>query len=225
MVINIEGKFVNEERNRTSMSVEWRHHGDDLDTFFVDLYDRPSFKFITAGKFRYMELGNSGIKRQLGLHHLKENIGKTPLKLDDLELLANGYFKCPDSTRQEINPNVLATAVSNMWWSVVVDSLPSPSKAVMHGAQKKTRYFAISNWLAYAGEVLPTLVNVSGDNYSGILWIRSAYPAQALKMDPLRRTVKPKVQIPLPTLFRKISMEREREVPLILKLNKQLLSE
>lgn len=225
MVINIEGRFVNEERNRTSMSVEWRHHGDALDTFFVDLYDKPSFKFITAGKFRYMEIGNPSVKRQLGLHHLKENIGKTPLKLDDLELLANGYFKCPDSTKQAPNPNVFATAASNMWWSLVVDSLPTPNKAVMYGAQKRTRYFAISNWLAYAGEVLPTLVNVSGDNYSGILWIRSAFPAQALKTDPLRQSVKPKVQIPVPKLFRKISMEGEREVPLILKLNEQLLSE
>ena len=126
MIVNIDGKFVNEERNRTSVSIEWRHHNDELDTFFVNLNDSPSFNFITAGKYRYMEFDGGKVKRQLGLHHLRENIGKTPLKLDDLELLANGYFKCPDSTKLDQNKNVLATAASNTWWSVVVDSLPKP---------------------------------------------------------------------------------------------------
>lgn len=226
MVVNIEGKFINEERNRTNMSIEWRHHNNALDTFFVNLYDSPSFKFITSGSYRYMEIGENKIKRQLGLHHLKENIGKTPLKLDDLELLANGYFKCPDSTKQKTSNNVLATANSMMWWSLVIDSLPHPDKAVMHGAQKTSRYFAISNWKSYAGEQLPTLVNIASNDYSGNIWIRSAYPAHALESDPLRTpSVKPKILLPVPKLFGRIAMEGERKIPLILKLNKQLLGE
>lgn len=226
IVVNIEGKFINEEKNRTNMSIEWRHHHNTLDTFFVTLYDKPSFKFITAGNYRYMEIGETGIKRQLGLHHLKENIGKTPLKLDDLELLANGFFKCPDSTKQNQSSNVLATANSMMWWSLVLDSLPHPEKAVMHGAQKTSRYFAISNWKSYAGEQLPTLVNVASNDYSGNLWIRSAYPTHALESDPLKTpVVKPKILLPVPKLFGKIAMEGERKIPLILKLNKQLLGE
>ena len=67
MVVNIEGKFINEERNRTNMSIEWRHHNNTLDTFFVNLYDSPSFRFITSGSYRYMEIGENKIKRQLGL--------------------------------------------------------------------------------------------------------------------------------------------------------------
>ncbi len=223
MVINIEGKFVNQEKNRTSMSIEWRHHNNDLDTFFVNLYDSPSFNFITSGSYRYMEFGYPKVKRQLGLHHLRENIGKTPLKLDDLELLANGYFMCPDSTKPKPNNNVFATAASNTWWSLVVDSLPKPERAVMRGVQKKTRYFSIANWKSYAGETLPTLASVASDDYSGNIWIRSAYPAQALKVDPLNKPVIPKILLPVPKLLGKISMEGERKIPLILKLNQQLL--
>jgi hypothetical protein len=225
MIVNIEGRFVNEQKNRTSASIEWRHHNETLDTFFVNLYDSPSFTFITAGSYRYMLIGDSKVKRQLGLHHLKEKVGKTPLRLDDLELLANGFFKCPDSTRLNMPNSILATAYSNMWWSLVTDSLPNPEKVVMHGASKN-RYFTISNWKSYAGELLPTLVNVASGDYGGNLWIRSAYPAQALEADPLRKLEKPKILFPVPKLFRKITaMEGERKIPLILKLNKQLLGE
>ncbi|ACX75958.1 hypothetical protein Fisuc_2372 [Fibrobacter succinogenes subsp. succinogenes S85] len=225
MIINIEGKFVNEERNRTRASIEWRHHSDALDTFFVKPNDSRPFTYITAGKYRYIEFEEGKIKRQLGLHHLRENIGLTPLKLDDLELLANGYFKCPDTTKLEPNKNILATAASNTWWSLVVDSLPNPEKAVMRGAPKSPRYFSLANWKSYAGETFPTLASVSGENYSGSLWISSAYPSQALELAPENKPVKPKILLPVPKLFGKIAVEGERKIPLILKLNQKLLSE
>ena len=225
MIINIDGKFVNEERNKTRVSIEWRHHSDALDSFFVNLNDSPSFHYITAGKYRYMEFEEGKVKRQLGLHHLRENIGKTPLKLDDLELLANGYFKCPDSTKLDQNKNVLATAASNTWWSVVVDSLPKPEKVVMRGAPKKPRYLSIANWKSYANEMLPTLASMSSEDYSGSLWIKSAYPMHALETDPVQAPVKPKILLPVPKLFGKIAVEGERKIPLILKLNKKLLGE
>ena len=225
MVVNIEGKFVNEERNRASVSIEWRHHKEALDTFFVHPNDKPDFTYITSGHSRYMELGKAKIKRQLGLHHLRESIGNTPLKLDDLELLANGYFKCPDTLKQEPSVSVLATSNSMTWWSLVLDSLENHEKAVMHGAFKKSRYFTISKWNSYAGETLPTLVNVAGDNYGGIIWIRSAFPAQALAVDPLFKKKKQQVLLPVPKLLGKITVEGEKKVPLILKLNEQLLGE
>lgn len=225
MIVNIDGKFVNEEKNKTSTSIEWRHHDDALDTFFVKQNDSPSFTYITAGKFRYMEFEEGKVKRQLGLHHLRENIGKTPLRLDDLELLANGYFKCPDSTKPDQNPNVLSTAVSNTWWSVVVDSLPHPEKVVMRGAPKKPRYISVANWKSYAGELLPTLASMSSEDYSGSLWIRAAYPKKVLETDPTQKPVKSKILLPVPRLFGKIAVEGERKIPLILKLNQQLLSE
>lgn len=225
MVINIDGKFVNEEKNRTKLSIEWRHHSDALDTFFVNLNESPSFNYITAGKYRYMEFEGGKVKRQLGLHHLREDIGNTPLKLDDLELLANGYFKCPDSTKPDMKSNVLSTAASNTWWSLVIDTLPNPEKAVMRGAPKKARYFSIANWKSFAGEMLPTLASISSDDYSGSLWIRSAYPKLVQEMAPLQKPAKPKILLPVPKLFGKITVEGERKIPLILKLNQQLLSE
>ena len=223
LVVNIEGKFVNEERNRTGVSIEWRHHGDALDTFFVNPNDKPQFTYITSGRSRYMELGKDKVKRRLGLHHLRESIGNTPLKLDDLELLANGYFKCPDTLKQDPTVNVLATSNSMTWWSLVLDSLEHPEKAVMHGAFKKSRYFQIPTWRSYGGETLPTLVNVAGENYGGVIWIRSVYPAHALAIDPIFKKKKPKLLLPTPKILGKITVEGERKVPLILKLNEQLL--
>ena len=223
MIVNFEGRFVNEEKNRANLSVEWHHHNETLDTFFVNLYDGHTFTFITAGSYRYMLLGESKIKRQLGLHHLKETIGKTPLRLDDLELLANGYFKCPDSSKIS-SPNVFATSNSMMWWSLVIDSLPKPGKAVMHGASK-SRYFALSEWKTYSGEELPSLVNVASSDYGGKIWVSSAHSYQTLEEAPKAPATKPKILFPIPKLFGKIAMEGERKVPLILKLNKKLLGE
>ena len=69
-------------------------------------------------------------------------------------------------------------------------------------------------------------MNVASNDYSGNLWIRSAYPTHALESDPLKTpVVKPKILLPVPKLFGKIAMEGERKIPLILKLNKQLLGE
>lgn len=221
MVVNIEGRFVNIKHSRVSMDIEWRHHPESIDTFFVNLPDREQFRFITTGDARYMETGNANVKRQLASHHLKENIGETPLKLDDMELLANGNFLCKEDDDTTKN---FRTAFSMMWWSMMTDSLATPQKVVMRGANHETRIFSIGQWKAFSGEVLPTLVSLSSLNYSGNIWIRSAYPIQALESDPLQKKVAPKVR-PIPELFLKIPVKRKREIPLILKLNQELLSE
>ncbi len=223
MVVNIEGHFVNAKNSRSNLYTEWRHHPENLDTFFVHLPDRPQFNFITAGAYRYIEFPDIKIKRQLGLHHLKETIGETPLKLDDMELLANGQFLCKDPSVQK--PNILSTAFSNMWWSLVADSLPQPEKVTMRGARKESRVFFIRQWKNYSGETLPTLIKMDSDNYNGELWIRSAYPIQALESDPLRKNVESRPKSEEPDLFRKIPTKGERKIPLILKLNQELLRE
>jgi hypothetical protein len=170
-----------------------------------------------------MEFPNIKAKRQLGTHHLKEHIGETPLKLDDMELLANGQFLCRDSTIQK--PNILSTAFSMAWWSLVADSLPHPTKVAMNGVHHEKRIFTIRQWRNYSGEMLPTLVKVENERYSGELWIRSAYTVQALQADPLKNSVEGKPKPPLPDLFRKIPVKGERKIPLILKLNQELLRE
>lgn len=222
MVVNIEGRFINIKHSRVSMDMEWRHHPESIDTFFVNLPDREQFRFITTGSSRYLEMGPSKIKRQLASHHLKENIGETPLKLDDMELLANGQFLCKDD--KDTSETNFRTAFSTTWWSMMSDTLPTPQKVVMRGANHETRIFGIGQWKVFSGEVLPTLVSLTSLNYSGNIWIRSAYPIQALESDPLQKKVAPKVR-PIPELFLKIPVKRKREIPLILKLNQELLSE
>ena len=223
MVVNIEGFFINQKMSRASLDIEWRHHPEALDTFFVHASDSPHFNFVTAGAWRYMEFPEQKIKRQLGNHHLKENIGETPLKLDDMELLANGQFLCKDSTIQKAN--IFSTAFSMAWWSLTADSLPTPSNVSMNGARKEKRNFIIRQWKNYSGEMLPTLVRLESEKYSGEIWIRSAYPMQALQSDPLKNKVESKTKQPLPDLFRKMPTNGERKIPLILKLNQELLRE
>ena len=95
----------------------------------------------------------------------------------------------------------------------------------MNGARKEKRTFSIRQWKNYSGEMLPTLVKLESERYSGELWIRSAYPMQALASDPLKNKVEGKTKLPLPDLFRKIPVKGERKIPLILKLNQELLRE
>jgi hypothetical protein len=192
-----------------------------LDTFFVTFPNEKPFHFVTAGEYRYMEFENPRVRRQLGLHHLRETIGHTPLKLDDLELLANGLFLCQDSTKSK---KIFSTAFSNMWYSMVVDTLPQPQKVVMRGARREARTFTVGAWKDFAGATLPTLVTLSGPNYSGNLWVRSAYPIETQKGDPIVENAQ-KNPFRRPTLFRKTLVDGKREIPLILKLNQEFLRE
>ena len=95
----------------------------------------------------------------------------------------------------------------------------------MNGVHHEKRIFTIRQWRNYSGEMLPTLVKVENERYSGELWIRSAYTVQALQADPLKNSVEGKPKPPLPDLFRKIPVKGERKIPLILKLNQELLRE
>lgn len=222
MIVNVEGRFINVQKSRASLDIEWHHHPEALDTFFVNLPNKKSFKFVTAGEYRYMEYNAPRVKRQLGLHHLRETIGNTPLKLDDLELLANGSFLCPDSANPR--PKVMSTAFSNTWWSMVVDTLPQPSTAMMRGVRKESRTFSIGAWKDFSGVQLPTLVTLTSEKYSGSLWVRSAYPIPKQQKDPLLEKTPPN-PIKTPVLFRKVPVSGERKIPLILKLNQEFLRE
>ena len=217
LVVNIEGRFVNERMLQSSVDVQWRHHQEALDTFLVYFPEDKPFRFVTAGEYRYLEFDNPKVKRQLGLHHLRENIGDTPLKLDDLELLAMGSFLCKDTTEQPAT--VLSTAFSNTWWSLSMNRTENPDSITMRGAFKESRLFRIALWKEFSGIRLPTLVKLTSEKYRGDLWVRSAYTPQALKEDP----IKVRYRSGFNGLFRKIPGEGKRKIPLILKLNQELL--
>lgn len=188
VIVNVEGSFINAEHSRARIDLEWRHHeAAGLDTFYIHLPDEPSFKYIT-GKFgKHLEFADPKIKRQMAMHHLKEDIGKTPVKFDDLELLAHGYFMCKDTSIQK--PNILSPAYSNMWWSITADTLDSPRLITMRGAGKEKRELRIDSWKDFAGIRLPALVTIASLNYRGKVWIRSVYPASELSLDPLRENI------------------------------------
>lgn len=188
MIVNIEGWFINAQHSRARIDLEWRHHEtQDIDTFFVHLPDKPSFKYITSKGWRYIEFSSPNIKRQMAMHHLKEDIGKTPVKYDDLELLAHGSFLCKDSNAQK--PNILSPAFSNMWWSLNIDSLDAPKLITMRGAAKTKRELRIDSWKELSGIRLPALMTVASSDYRGKMWIRSVYPISELDSDPLREKI------------------------------------
>jgi hypothetical protein len=188
MIVNLEGWFINAEHSRARIDLEWRHHEKkELDTFFVHIPNRPMFKYITSSTGRYVEFSEPKIKRQMAMHHLKEDIANTPVKYDDLELLAHGFFACKDSSVQK--PNILSPAYSNMWWSATVDSLENPRLVTMRGAAKEKRELRIDSWKDFSGIKLPALVTVANLNYRGKLWVRSVYPVEEIDTDPLRENI------------------------------------
>ena len=80
MIANIEGWFINVQHSRARIDIEWRHHEQEqVDTFFIHLPDRPSFKYITTNDLRYIEQDFPKLKRQMAMHHLRDEIANTPI--------------------------------------------------------------------------------------------------------------------------------------------------
>ena len=77
----------------------------------------------------------------------------------------------------------------------------------------------IGQWKDFSGTRLPTLVKLKSDKYQGEIWVRSAYPTMALEEDPIKNRYKNGFN----GLFRKVPGEGKRKIPLILKLNQELL--
>lgn len=171
MSIKIEGDFINIQQNQVHMNVEWRHHVDALDTFDISISNQEPFYFITAGDYRYTYAPGSKAKRQLASHHLRENLGSTPLRLDDLELLANGRFKC-DTEPTELIPRYSAT-----WGSIKTSSGPEPTTATMY-SKRENKAFKIREWKQFGSETLPTDIEISSKNFSGTIKIISAEPIE-----------------------------------------------
>ena len=213
----IDEKLRNSGRRKKNWEIVKRDE-KTLTTSIGDLtFEKTLFRNKKTGEYRYLEFENPRVKRQLGLHHLRENIGDTPLKLDDLELLAIGPFLCKDTTEQPAT--VLSTAFSNTWWSLTMNRTEEPDSIGMRGAFKESRTFRIGQWKDFSGAKLPTLIKLSSANYQGDLWIRSAYLPQALSEDPVKKRYNDSGS----WLFRKVPGEGKRKIPLILKLNQELL--
>ncbi|MCK9181882.1 MAG: hypothetical protein M0P13_03245 [Fibrobacteraceae bacterium] len=171
MLISAEGQFINREYSRIRIELFWKHHVQAPDSFDITISGKTSYRYITTPNYRYIEMLPQKIKRQMAIHHLKEYIGISPLKWDDLELLANGDFACKDSSNK--NSNRLATALSQTWFSLTFNS-PHPDSIQMNGAKGEKRHIRIHTWSSYDGIYLPAVIDIKGQNYSGSLWVRTA---------------------------------------------------
>lgn len=221
--IFIEGSFVNKTFSRTHTSIHWKHHKAAPDSFFI-VFPNSSAKdttiFLTDGNFRRLILPGKQIFRGIATHHLKENIGDSPLYYDDLDLLANGQFLCPDST-QPPAPNKFGTAFSQMWYHLTADKVPEPSELGMSGSKGQKRKISIIAWKQLGSINLPTAIRITGNNYYGMAWVHSAYAINDKKdyKDPIReffKSGKPETQ----QSFTEI---KKSKPVLVLDLNNKLL--
>lgn len=163
LTAKFKGKYVNTKKNNVSVDVEWHHNPAAQDTFYIIASGTESQMFVTAGEFRHVIYGKTKAKRQIGARHLRENIGETPLKYDDLELLANGWFLCPDSASV---PNVMITAFPETQAEMTLDTLPNPTNISVK-RWNDDRTYEITEWKEFSGVKLPANTKITGKNFSG----------------------------------------------------------
>jgi len=219
-LINFEGRFINSEKSRSHIDVSWRHHEQAPDSFYVYLSGKRSFLFISTNDYRVLWIQPENVKRQMATHHLKEKIGNTPIHWDDLDLLANGSFFCQDSSAKA--NFIFATAYSQTWYSLVLNSETSPTKIRMRGNRGLSRDVTIHSWKNFNDALLPAILDINSPESTGSLWIRSAYPIESkIPMDPLLKNVQSKNGRINSLLLPRT--ERKRKTPLILQMDKELL--
>lgn len=169
-VISAEGRFINRENVRVHVDLIWQHLPDAADTFDITISGRESFRYISSADYRYMEYFPGRIPRQMAMHHLRETIGKSPLRWDDLELLAQGIFLCRDSLHQD--SAFVYPARSQTWFRIRFNH-PKPDTVWMFGSGEERR-LTVHSWNLYDGIFMPTIIDLKGNGESGSFWIRTA---------------------------------------------------
>lgn len=187
--VSLEGTFINRSKSRTHIDILWKHHNSlDADTFAIHIPKEDSLYYITNGNSRTLYSPKLKASRQMALHHLKEFIGKTPLRFDDLELLAHGAFLCPKDSAQKLKR---LTAFSQMWFTLIQDKPKEPESLTMFGARGSKRIVKILEWKKFEEVLLPSVVQVSSKEDCGTIWIHSAYAINKSPInDPLLEIIK-----------------------------------
>ncbi|MBP5247821.1 MAG: hypothetical protein J6Z31_08200 [Fibrobacter sp.] len=221
-VISLEGRFINREFKRVHVDIIWLHRPNSADTFDISITGKESYRYISAKEFRYMEFKQDGVRRLMAMHHLKENVGESPLKWDDFELLAQGNYLCYDSLHND--STVLYTSRSQAWYTISKSLTSEPDFLQMKGPRGESRKLYIHAWKKYDGLNVPTIIDFEGDDYSGSLWTRAAFrffePAKEVKK-PIQEA---RYQLPTGLTEAKKSMfgnglDSEVKIPLILQVH------
>ena len=221
-VISLEGRFVNREFSRVHTDIIWRHHPNEADTFDITLSGKESYRYISTPDFRYLEFKKENVRRQMAMHHLQEYIGESPLKWDDVELLARGNYLCYDSLHND--SAVLYTAYSQAWYSIVKGLGSQPDSLQMNGPRGETRKLHIHSWKEYSAITVPTITDFDGNAYTGSLWTRTAFriykPAEAKPFPKIEEPKTPHLQ----KIYKTESvfwnrLDSEVEVPLKLQMH------
>jgi len=222
--VHIEGSFVNKYKSRIHTSILWKHHGASADSFYIAFPNENAGKskidsmlFVTDGNFRRLYMPQENAIRNFATHHLKENIGNSPLVFDDLDLLASGQYLCPDQNKNNA-PNKFSTAFSQAWYTLIADSEQNATELKMFGSKSHKRTLSILGWSTLGEVKLPTAVRVTGNNYYGMLWVHSAYSLEKKENyeGPLATQSTQSVQSVGPVV-------KEAEPVLVLELDNELL--
>ncbi len=207
-IVSAEGRFINRENSRTSIDLVWKHSPATPDSFEITVAGKQSYLFVTHPDYRYMVFLPQKVKRGLATHHLKDFIGNTPLRLDDLDLMANGLFLCADSGK---SPLIFSTAFSQMWYSIRLNQKEQPVTVEMRGAGREIRKVKIQKWKNFDDVFLPAVIQIQDAHSRGTLWIRTAYKKALPFTDPLLEKLESQNSA--------IRFYREGKIPLILQLN------
>jgi len=222
-VISLEGRFVNRDFRRIHVDIIWLHRPNSADTFDITISRKESFRYVSAKEYRYMEFKPGGIRRQMAMHHLKENIGESPLKWDDFELLAHGNYLCHDSLHND--SATLYTSRSQAWFTIRRNHSTMPDSLQMNGPFGETRKLYIHSWKNFNDFTVPAIIDFQGNNYTGSLWTRTAFRFYE-PIEYKKAIVPSKVKYRLPTGVAKEfsstlgnGLDREIKVPLILQVH------
>ena len=134
-----------QDNRRVDLSIRWLHHVDAPDSFWISTTPHASEPtlFVTDGGTRSIRNSGSGMYRALALHHLRERLSGTALRLDDLELLARPAFMCQSS--EDSSTGNHRTTRSNMWYSATVQGAAQDS-ILFNGFRKAGRSVSILKW-------------------------------------------------------------------------------
>lgn len=206
----LQGSFVNRESSRIHADIAWFRHVAAPDTFMIAVPGKDTLVFITDGDSRTLEKPREKSRRKLATHHLKERILDTPLKFDDLDLLANGQFLCPDSASR---PNSFATAFSQTWYHLRADQIPDAKTFRMSGAKGEVRNIEIAEWQDFDGVRFPTAVKFKTQREFGTVWLRSIHRFEPnVHKDPLIQQI---AKEPKPADVLNLDNKLLREVPAV----------
>jgi hypothetical protein len=170
--ITIEGETP--DAFRREFEVLWKHtpNTDSIRFYMED--SSHALLYVKDNINRQLFDLSSGSYRQIGLHHLREPIFQTDLRLEDFDLLIRSDLECRDSLLKEDSLVKMRSEHSQWWWSLYLVNFDfNPIDSIVMYSSLERRRISFSGYELFQGKYLPTHLDFSGNNpllISNIQW-------------------------------------------------------